>query len=308
LSIGFNRPRDLAATVATWDDLFATVNPNLVVAEHSPIACLAARGRYPLIVAGTGFTAPPAEMRLFPPFRAGIQPPAIHQRLLDSVNSLLTSRGQPTISHLPELLAGDRRAVFTLPHLDPYGPLRRDKLLGPYHGRITPRPSPAERSVYLYSRASEGRLYDMVEVLLGLDVEITAFITGPDSIARRLLENRGAMVFDRPPDLAQALGQANIAISHGGAGVVGAALMLGRAQVIAPIHVESEVTAARVEAAGSAMVVEPFAKDNFRKAVETVLQVRMFHEHAAEIAAEIARLDLPADPLDDVAGLCEELL
>ncbi|MEX2129638.1 MAG: nucleotide disphospho-sugar-binding domain-containing protein [Xanthobacteraceae bacterium] len=304
---GFVRRRDLAAMVATWDDVFAMAKPDLIVAEHSPIASLAARGRIPVVVTGTGFTVPPSHTQHFPAFRKGVDPPAVHRRMLDVINSLLQARGVSPLQRVPELIAGDRRAIFSLPHLDPYGPLRKDRLLGPYVGRLKPTPPP-KPSIYLYSRATEERLDDMVEVILGFGGPVSAYITGPDCPARTLLESRGARIYDRPPDMQQALGTANIVVSNGGAGVTGAALMIGRAQVIIPIHVESEVNAARVEATGSAMIVAPFDKRTFCEAIETVMQVRLFHERAEATAREIAALDLPENPLDEAARLCDELL
>ena len=308
LGAGFNRPPDLAAMVKSWDDIFAVVKPDLVVAEHSPFACLAARGRYPLLVTGTSFTVPPADTNIFPPFRRGIEPPAVQARMVAAINAILDERGQEPLSCLPELLAGDARAVFGLPHLDPYGPLRKDRLLGPYHGRMPPQPVPEDRSIFFYSRAEEERLDDMVDVLLDLGDPISAFITGADSVARTLLKNRGATIYDDPPDLQDVLGPARLVISHGGAGVTNAALMLGRAQLIVPIHVESDVTAIRVETIGSSMTLKPFDKDAFREAIDIMQTVRLFHERAQEAAGEIAALDLPSDPVGEVAATAERLL
>ena len=309
MSAGFNRPPDLAATLRTWDDIFSTVRPDLIVAEHSPFACLAARGRYPLLVTGTSFTVPPADTNMFLPFRRGVEPPALQTRMVTVINGILVERGQPPLQHLPQLLAGDARAIFSLPHLDPYGELRHDRLLGPYNERLPPTPVPEAPRIYLYGNTHQKRLLDsMVEVLLGLDVPITAYITGPDDTARMMLRNRGATVHDDPPDLAEVLSKARLVISHGGAGVTTAALTMGRAQLIAPIHVESEVTAARVAALGSALFVEPFDAGAFRQAIDTIMQVRLFHEHAERIAQEITELDLPDDPLAEAATLAEGLL
>ena len=47
IASGFAHPDVLRRSVASWDDLFDLADPALVVADHSPTAVLAARGRRP---------------------------------------------------------------------------------------------------------------------------------------------------------------------------------------------------------------------------------------------------------------------
>ncbi len=52
--------------LSAWDGIFDRFRPDLVVADYSPLAAMAARGRIPLVQVGNGFTVPPAEMPRFP--------------------------------------------------------------------------------------------------------------------------------------------------------------------------------------------------------------------------------------------------
>lgn len=63
---GFARKPDLEAGVAAWDDLFELIKPSVLVADHSPVAVLAARGRVPTLVTGNAFNAPPARIKQYP--------------------------------------------------------------------------------------------------------------------------------------------------------------------------------------------------------------------------------------------------
>jgi len=56
---GLADERALRALLDAWDRLFSLIEPDLVIAEHAPAATLAARGRLPLALVGTGFTLPP---------------------------------------------------------------------------------------------------------------------------------------------------------------------------------------------------------------------------------------------------------
>src|SRR4051812_48398912 len=63
---GLADEQTLQVLLSAWDRLFSFAKPDLVIAEHAPAVTLAARGRLPLALVGTGFTLPPAEMERFP--------------------------------------------------------------------------------------------------------------------------------------------------------------------------------------------------------------------------------------------------
>src|SRR3546814_13285346 len=71
---GFYRRQTLHAGMMAWNTLLAQARPDLVVADHSPVLLLACLGRFPVVQVADGFTLPPAEADLFPPFRKGRQP------------------------------------------------------------------------------------------------------------------------------------------------------------------------------------------------------------------------------------------
>ena len=52
--------------LGAWDELFKQTRPDLVIADFSPLAALAARHRLPLVLIGNGYTLPPHRMKRFP--------------------------------------------------------------------------------------------------------------------------------------------------------------------------------------------------------------------------------------------------
>lgn len=304
---GYTRPGDLQLAVAAWHDLFGIFDPALIVADHAPTAILAARGKIPVLGIGTGFTMPPDAMREFPSLTKDVQPPVFQGQIRECINAVLKNLGQPAIEHLPELLKCGARAVFSLPHLDPYGTIRNEKLLGHYESGLAPSP-PEKNGVFFYSRSAEPRLELMVEGLAGSGLPISAYITGADTAAKMFLKTRGATVFDDPPALADILRESSLVVSHGGAGLTSAALQVGRPQVILPIHVESEITALRIAALGSGMVVEDVEAGAVTEAVKTVSEVRLFQEHATAISEQIQQLGLPANPPATAAEMALNLI
>lgn len=74
-NVGFLEPQTLRTTFRAWNAIFDVVRPGLVIADHSPSALLALRGRgIPCVNVGTGFITPPAAAQLpcwFPAAAAG---------------------------------------------------------------------------------------------------------------------------------------------------------------------------------------------------------------------------------------------
>lgn len=253
---GFANLDDLRCGVANWDDLFSLVSPDLIIADHSPTAILAARGRIPTFVVGNGFTVPPATLQSYPALMAGRSAPAIQTALCTHVNAILTDRGVPTIKHLPEFLEGDARAVFSLPGLDPYGALRETPLLGLYEDGLEPFPPSLENRLFLYGHTSVPDFTTLIKAALATELPISAYLSGNNAEMSYLLKSQGAEVFDTPPALSDILPRTRLVVSNGGAGLSQAALVAGCPQIIYPIHTESQMTAQALHQMGCAAVLD----------------------------------------------------
>jgi hypothetical protein len=304
---GFGRKRELSLAVAAWDDLFAVTAPDLVVADHSPTACLAARGRLPLMVTGNGYNVPPADLPAFPSLR-GDAPVTQNQKvLLDSVNGVLRDRGVAPIDRLPEILAGDARAIFTLPQLDPYGPLRREPVLGPHDVTGGPMPPPAAPRLFFYGRSSQTGIDEIADVLCRSGLPVSCHIRGARSVGLHLLRSQGAEVHDEPVPLVEAFSHASIVVSHGG-GIAQAAMRAGRPQIVLPNHLEAIITGAKIQALGTGISIETFDRQAFADAVGRIRADAGFDERAQALARDLARLSLPENPPAVAAERCLELL
>ena len=152
---GYGDAVQLRLSLEAWDDLFAMIEPDLVIADHSPTACLAARGRIPVLITGNGFSVPPADLPTYPALQAEGQTASNQNHLLQVMNEVLMMRNAPALETLPEFLQGDRRAIFTLPQLDSYHQFRNERVLGPYAAVTGPMEPLAEPAIFLYSRADQ---------------------------------------------------------------------------------------------------------------------------------------------------------
>lgn len=304
---GFGRKRELSLAVAAWDDLFALVAPDLVVADHSPTACLAARGRLPLVVTGSGYFAPPVDLPAFPALIADAPVTQNQAVLLDTVNAVLADRGAAPLQRLPQLLEGDGRAVLTLPHFDPYRTLRSEPVLG-YHQRIVGPlpPVPAER-IFFYGRSNDPNIDDIAQVLGRCGLPVVAHVRGVRTAAASYLEHLGMDRRDRPLAPLEAFGECSIVVSHGG-GIAQAAAQAGRRQVILPTHLEPTITGARLEYFGAGIMVDHFDTDLFADSIARIRADVRYEEGAIALAGNIAATGLPDDPAGAAAAVCLDVL
>ena len=108
LRYGFADPQGLLAAARAWRNLYATVAPDLIVFDHSPIALLAAHDiGLPRVLYGMGFVSPP-RVSPMPSFRPWENIPAARleaseARALEATNTALKALGAQPLGALHEL-------------------------------------------------------------------------------------------------------------------------------------------------------------------------------------------------------------
>jgi hypothetical protein len=309
---GFARKPDIEAGLMAWDDLFELIKPSALVADHSPVAVLAARGRVPTLVTGNAFNAPPARIKQYPALVAHADAPPIQTAMLKSVNEILLARGEKEIPHLPLFMEGNARAVFMLPMFDPYGPLRDTPLLGTYEDGIAPLPLPETPRIFLYSHTHLPLAPKLVQAAVISGLPISAYLSGTATETTLFLRRQGAEIFNTPPKLTDMLARASVVVSHAGAGLSQAAFAAGRPQVVLPIHSESQMIARNLEKLGTALSFDPLSDelkpDHLAEAIKTADSSASIRQAAQQQAAAVSRLALPENPLATAAEILRTLL
>lgn len=307
-TFGFSRPAHLRASMRAWDDLINLTKPDLIVADHSPSVCLAARGRIPVVQTGTGFTLPPAFLPQFPSLLRESAAPAVQKQTLLAINEILDERNSKPYERLPELLDTEYRAIFSLPHLDPYSGIRREDLLGTYHKGLVSSDPPREPRVFVYAGSGMRDLDAIVQSISDRDIEVEAYFGNADTVAARFLKNRGMKVHDQPPELSDVLARSSLVISQGGAGLSNAALIVGRPHIVYPNHAESGITAARLVDLKLGINIEQNPGECVPEAVEQIFSDPEYAGNAQDEAMKIADSGKFADGLSVVANRVLELI
>jgi hypothetical protein len=305
---GFARPEDLAPQLRAWDGLFDTLRPDLALAEYAPAMVLAARGRLPAVMFGTGFTMPPADIPEYPRLQSNATPVLPPEKILATVQEVQLRRGRPVPQALPEVLACERRFPCTFPEIDPYRAVRREAVLPPLGELPAPLPFPDAPRFFVYLAAGAKGLPKIIDALGKVGLEGAIFIRGLTPELRARVKKTPLRLFEEPQPMAKILPIVSAIVHHAGAGTTEACLAAGRAQVLFPQHLEQSLTTQALHGLGVGLrLTKEAAEDAIVAAVRQAATDAAMRERAAKLAATIAARG-PRPGVAPIVAACEELL
>jgi UDP:flavonoid glycosyltransferase YjiC (YdhE family) len=305
---GFSDADALTAMLRAWDSLIDVVRPDLVVAEYAPLLALAAHGRVPAVLFGSGFTVPPADLPVYPRLQPRIEPVATQQQILAVVREAQKRRGRPAPETLPAVLACEARFPCTFPELDPYRAVRREPTIPPLTDLPPPLAPARAPRFFAYLAADAGGLPKLLSALAKSGVPGGIFLRSPPQKLRDAIRKTAIALYDEPQPLARVLAEATLVIHHGGAGTSEAALAAGRPQIIFSRHLEQAMTARALNALG---VGANLSRDAGEEAVVDLIRRAAADKPAAARAAARAADIAARGPRPGVAPIvdaCEQLL
>ena len=157
-NIGFGDAAELAVRVDAWRVLIDSVAPDLIIFDHSPTALLAARGgKARRVLLGDSFCCPP-DCSPFPDLRPWLPPDTAHfqteEIVLENVNRVLRSRGQPALGRLGQLYGEmDEVILTTLAEFEHYPNRAHARYRGPWMpegGELPAWPGGSGKKVFAY--------------------------------------------------------------------------------------------------------------------------------------------------------------
>jgi hypothetical protein len=327
---GYLDARRLLSLVQAWRNLFAAIQPQLLLADHAPTALLAARtvGGMATAVLGTGFFIPPAVAPM-PSFREWerVDPARLAQteaRALATCNALLAQFEAAPLAALHDLVAADQQFLLTWPELDHYGssgrqaahywgPLpARDQggpVLWPASEAHDPRPR-----LFAYLKGEYGGVERVLQCLRAGPWLSLVHVTGLRPDMRQRFSAANLAFSDGPVAMAEALGQAQAVLCHAGSGTVCTALQAGVPVLMLPMHAEQLLFARRVSAAQAGhYVLEADLAKHLPAALQQVLAAGALRCGAQALAARhggapAADLEVEGDVCLRVALRCEALM
>lgn len=286
---GYASVEALWPTVVGWDWLLALVDPQVLIADYSPIAALAACGRVPMIAIGDGFVLPPPHLSRLPVLRHEGTVMADESVMLDNAREVQRRLGRSAAPRsLPALLGGQAHVVCCFPELDIYARLREVPAQGPLEPLRGPLPPPTRGAVFAYLAAGHASTRKALQAMIDTGLPAEAYVRDCPADLSNALRMRGAIVHDAPPPLADVMARSSVLLHHGGIGTTQACLALGRPQVLMPQHLEQSLNStnlARWRASDSIGVADSL--ERMRAVFIGSATSVPFSQRASEIAAGI---------------------
>ncbi|MBC7957116.1 MAG: hypothetical protein H7Y33_14745 [Cytophagales bacterium] len=262
LSCGFESARTLGGLAEAWENLLAVSGCDVLLADHSPTALLAARlAKVPAVHVGAGFFIPPRQTPL-PIFRDWASAPDSHAALADaralaSANALLAARAAPPLPRLCDLFYPEQTLLCGWPELDHYAGAGRaaTDYLGPdceFQPGVAPAwpESPGPR-VFAYLRAMNPEHTELLRALDALGCATECFFPDRGLVnAAARVESRHIHYSAQPVDMQHVLSECALVVCHAGQATVAQAMRAGVPCLMLPTQTEQFLLARQAQRFG----------------------------------------------------------
>jgi rhamnosyltransferase subunit B len=297
-----------ASRLAGWKEIVREFDPHLIIADYAPGLSLFARGRWPVLAVGNGYTMPPPEMAVFPPIAKLNRPLyATDPEIIDRLNKDLEKIGAQPIERLPQLNEADAYGLMTIPIFDPYRSQRQQPYLGVEIPGGSPTPFATASGGIAYFH-EDTQLYDKVlDGLLEASIDTVAYFGPPFRRIVKKFSGSRVQVADAPFKLCDDMPGKAVAVHRGGLGFSTAAIFAGVPQVILYHHEENWFTANAIVRAGAGAAVEykNVTASSLSEAIDRVAGSMAMRERVLLLAEQNASFR-KANPTQAIADITEK--
>ncbi|MGS2716810.1 hypothetical protein ACVBE9_01435 [Eionea flava] len=310
--LGYLKPNGLIGLVKAWKNLFDIIRPDLLIADHSPTALLAARSlNIPKILFGNSFTVLPS-VSPTPEYRF-----LEHQRSKDSIdrskarlvksekliiencNKAMKAIGAPPIKNFYEIYQVSHSFLTTDKQLDVYQ--RESKANTEFIGVIQSKSIGTDHVHWPYgSTAPKGFIYLKQEyrfleaVLSACQSSEAQFLIYIDRLSHTLMQRYSSkkMTFsDKPYQIDTIRNQCDFAILHGG-NLLEAFLEVGKPLLMLPMQMEQTMSDYRVKAAKAGVVfTQEDSPDDLILYVEQLINERSYRDAAKVLSRNMGKIE-----------------
>lgn len=290
---GWGDATTLRGLVEGWINLYRMFRPDVVVADYSPTAVLAAyMCGLPTLLIGNGFEIPPATEPLppFPGFSWATQSQAASSESLVVANAVAVARALKgrVIGSLRDLLDPTRAVFATFPALDHYGERPGGEYIGPLFGQLPickaawPIRKNAPR-LFVCVRPDTGHLSPILSTFKLLDASVICVALGFREGELTPHHAPHVNIYSQAVDLHSIIEGAHLCVSYGSEGTVATCLLNGVPSLISPAQVEAHMAARRLEALGVARVLRgEQSPDSVAGEITSLFHDRAAHEKSME--------------------------
>jgi len=277
LYAGWGQQSGLQGQVRGWRGLFDALQTDLVIADHTPTALLAARTQgIPTALWGHGFGVPTPPWPVFRTWEdvspARLQ--QVRQLILSNMNAVLSSFASPAISQPEELFEGTNNFLCTWPELDHYP----GRIANDYSGPLWPagigempdwknRPHPGAPKIFAYLRPNLPRLPDILRALNSLGAAVLVHLADHAGLTTSLGKLSNICFTERLTNMEEIALQADLVVCSGTDTLHGMAVR-GVPTLSLPMNAEQRIGAERLADLGAGRYLIPeVGNDSFQASV-----------------------------------------
>ena len=292
LADGYAEPCALRGKVEGWIGIYQLFRPDIVVADHSPTALLAARFLdICRVQVGTGFELPPLESP-FPSIRPW---ESIARSVLDHSDALALAeinsvakiyQGKP-LNQMADLFDLNGITLASFVELDHYGPRQGINYAGPiypvHYGRKVNWPEGTGPRIFAYLRRSVPGFSFLLAALSRTNARVICVVPDANTQLLNAFSRGNLSIYQDTVDLGVLIGEMDLGISYGGTGTVSALLLGGVPILLAPQNVEQYLLCRRVESLGAGLILRNARN---QEAIQNGLS-RMLEDQSYGVAAKL---------------------
>ena len=311
---GFSTAAELRGMASAWKALYEALSPDIILADHSPTALLAARGASAKVVQfGTGFCSPPDRYPL-PQLRRSKtrtdqQLLEDENHLLQVVNEVLQSFGQHHLQRVSQLYGDtDDNILTTFPELDHFGARENQRYWGPLPsnlGRAPLWPKGKGPKVLAYLKSFPA-LPAVLNALRQLGCPTILVTDGVDPALLQQFRADNLKVEESTVDADKVARECEFAILNAGHGMTATVLLAGKPSLQIPIYIEQYLLAKAVDRLGAALVAPSNNSSAVVSQLKALLSSTVYLGKAQEFASRYQDFR-PQTVVSQIADRLEQL-
>jgi UDP:flavonoid glycosyltransferase YjiC (YdhE family) len=296
-NVGFANAADVIVRISAWCNLYDAIRSEVLLADYSPTAILAARGRrINVIPIGLGFCLPPNRIPV--PAFATLAHLATTEQLMDSeslvtatINAALEKHGLPKVNCLADVFHQTHaQLITTLPELDHYsdrGPAEYCGIPAERAGKHLLLPPGIGRRIFAYLKP-----FPAIEALFSLLNQMSLpSIVACDGLSEGLRQKHASATLtfvDADVDLARLAPDCYLAITNANPTTSARFLLAGKPVLMIPRQLEQELFAHTVTRQGLGLTVSPNEPQDLFPKLAELLNSDKYHKCAADLASKYA--------------------
>ncbi len=315
--LGYASMDTLLPLVEHWRSKFIEHKTELIIADHSPTALLAARTLdIPATDYGNGFFSPPPIYPL-PSLTPWLQPEPgflehIENQVLIIINEILNHYSKTNLSHFYELFEIEENFLCTFAELDHYSGRSADVYWGPRFsgdtGVIAQWPENDKKNIFVYVNQSYPFLDKLLRSFERIEANILIHCAGLSNTMIKSYTFDNTVFSKEPVQMNSLTGKADLLISHSGHGSVAAFLLMGIPQLAVPRQLEQMMLAHKLKHLGLCEVIFQSSESvDYARIINQTMHNDKMKKQASLFANYYYGFD-QQQQIEEIALCCEDII